>query len=232
MSRSRAPRFRISGGGGIGNVIYQLPGRRSHTWPRNGRKSGRRRRRRRRGLTRAIRLCNNEGSAQRGDRASPSNGAIHRAIAGCLPRPEVTRRNVTRRGMLYELLTTAITSTQDDVIICDIVATARTVRHTVTTAFCSGVLQRRGWGHFTLEQGPLPSLFLSFSLSLCYFPLALSRPLHLSLDAALDWFILIVDPSFAPRLFRSHRHHYYKRARVTAFSFSVSTDEFYRSTSF
>lgn len=30
---------------------------------------------------------------------------------------------------------------------------------------CSGVLRRRGWGHFTLEQGPLPSLSLSLSLS-------------------------------------------------------------------
>lgn len=84
MSRSRAARFRISGGG---NVIHQLPGTRTYraTVVYFGSQQVKERTTTSSSTTRAIRLCN-EGSAQRGDRASPSKRRDSGTTAVCLGR--------------------------------------------------------------------------------------------------------------------------------------------------
>ena len=77
----------------------------------------------------------------------------------------------------------AITSSQNDIIVCDIVATAHTVCYTVTTFIpvCygaeAGATLRSNKAHFP----PYFSLFLSF-----LFSLVRSTSLHLSLNVVLD----------------------------------------------
>lgn len=124
----------------------------------------------------------------------------------------------------------AITSSQNDVIVCDIVATVHTVCHTVTTAFTpvcydaeAGATLRSNKAHFP----PYFSPFLSF-----LFSLARSTSLHLSLD------VVFSTDSFSSSTRHSPRSSSASIATTTAtgprhgLSLSVSTDELYRSTSF
>lgn len=178
------------GSGTDGGIIYQSSSRLFGAHNRFGKRE---RAERERAADDDDRELNGQFACANKTRAPPSvseHGDI--AVRRCDSRTHnhccLTSATLTWRA-IYHGLTTSTSATTSNVITGNIVGdAAHTVRAsrslTVTTALLPRRVTMPRLGHFTLEQGPLPSL-----------PFRLDVPLFL----AADWFILIVDPA-SPRV--------------------------------
>lgn len=146
---------------------------------------------------------------------------------------DVTRRDVTWRvAGHYELLTIVITSSQNDVIVCNIVATAHIVCYTVTTAFTLVCYDAEAGATLRSNKAHFPPYF---SLSLSFLPF-LSRSLDIPSPLPQCCFSTDSFSSSTRHLPRSSSAPIATTTTTTGprhgLSLSVFTDELYRSTSF